>query len=73
MSSAWWHKLALCPWGSVSPCSLLAIPAAARLQQCSDFGAIHSRHVANAGTTASMLSLDKWQSKAEGNAIYKES
>lgn len=28
MSSAWWHKLALCPWGFVSPSCLLAIQAA---------------------------------------------
>lgn len=28
MSSVWWHKLALCPWGFVSPCCCLAIQVA---------------------------------------------
>lgn len=71
MASAWRHKLTLCPWVLYHHAASAFLPFRCGLA-CLRSVALE-RFMASTGTTASTRSLDKWQHRAEGKAIYKES
>lgn len=73
MTSARRHKLTRCPWVLCHHAASLPFRWQAGLLQICCFGAIHEQYMASAWTTASTRSLDKWQHRAEGKAIYKGS